>query len=128
MKKALVVILSLLMLVGIFPDTYDYFFFKMNQVDISETLCVQKDKKGNTCQGKCFLKKMMSENDDQNIPYAPTEKENKNNNFYCLEIDGLAIPQPKIVARKKSNFKTNQLIDRLSTNRLLRPPDYSFDI
>jgi|GEM_PF-7079522 len=33
--------------------------FNLNQTEIAQTLCVKKEVKGNTCQGKCHLKKMM---------------------------------------------------------------------
>ncbi len=125
MRKALVVILSFLMLIGLFPDTYDYVFFKLNQAIISKTLCIQKESKTNTCQGKCYLKKIMSENDAHDTPIAPTEKENNNVNLFCLEIDLPSIPMPLFLSKKRSLYSWDSLIDRLSIDKLLRPPDYS---
>ena len=125
MKKFQVVILSLLMLVGMFPDTCDYIFFKLNQVSISETLCLQKEKKSNTCKGKCYLKKMMTENQDQELPYTPQEKENKNLTVYCLEVEKVAFPLLSRKVKKATIYATSTLIDRFSMDRLLRPPDYS---
>lgn len=44
--------------------------FNLNQAEIAQTLCVKKEVKGNTCQGKCHLKKMMqaSEDSDNKAP------------------------------------------------------------
>lgn len=38
--------------------------FNLNQAEIAQTLCVKKEVKGNTCQGKCHLKKMMQASED----------------------------------------------------------------
>ena len=121
MKKIQVVILSFLMLVGMFPETCDYIFFKLNQVSISKTLCLQKENETNMCQGKCYLKKMMTDTQDQEIPYAPQEKENKNSNVFCLEIEDLPFPIPLTSTKKSTFYHTSDLINRLSVDRLLRP-------
>jgi len=113
------------MLVGMFPETCDYIFFKMNQAYIASTLCVQKEIKSNTCQGKCYLKKMLTESQDQELPYAPQEKENTNVNLYCLEIEEIPFPLPLTLTKKETIYSTIDLCDRLTIDKLLRPPDYS---
>lgn len=45
--------------------------FKMNQASIAKTLCVKKEIKNNSCQGKCQLKKKLAETskeESRNLP------------------------------------------------------------
>ncbi len=44
-------------LVNMFFASVTFFHFKYNQSVIAKTLCVQKEKEVNTCQGNCHLKK-----------------------------------------------------------------------
>lgn len=123
MKKIVVVILSILVLVGVFPQTFDYVFFRLNQSSIVRTLCIQKDEKINTCQGRCHLKKMMTESEDSKLPYQPKEKDQQNRSIYCIEHELLTLDEVDISSKSVQNFATIDLLDRLSTNRLIRPPD-----
>lgn len=38
--------------------------FSVNQAEIARTICVKKNVTGNTCQGKCHLKKMLKASED----------------------------------------------------------------
>jgi hypothetical protein len=51
--------------------------FKVNQAVISQTLCIQKDVKENTCNGKCHLSKQL-EKSGENSEDTPTLPENLN--------------------------------------------------
>ena len=39
--------------------------FKINQENIANVLCVKKEIKDNTCQGKCYLKKQLIKADEE---------------------------------------------------------------
>ena len=45
------------MLIPSFSNVLVYLNFKVHQDEIAKTLCVKKEIKGNTCNGKCFLAK-----------------------------------------------------------------------
>lgn len=55
MKKSLLTLLITLILLPNFSNILVYFSYKLNQEEISRTLCVQKDLVKNTCNGRCVL-------------------------------------------------------------------------
>jgi len=57
--------------------------FKINQDNIAKTLCVKKEIKNNTCQGKCHLKKQLDKADEEEQKQAPTTQKEKYEVFYC---------------------------------------------
>ena len=65
-------ILSIILITGIifttsFKDVFIFVSFKMNQRYIAENLCINKDNPFSDCEGSCFLKKQLSEsNEDEN--------------------------------------------------------------
>jgi hypothetical protein len=42
-----------------FGNVVVYLTFKVNQDEIAKTLCVKKEVKNNTCNGKCYLAKQL---------------------------------------------------------------------
>ena len=123
MKQVLTTILSFLLFIGAFPETNTFLFFKLNQISIVNNHCVQKNAKTNTCQGKCYLKKQLEQNDNPSQPYTPNDKEIRNINLIYIEVEELSCPQP-LINKKQSFHNSGNWIDRLAIDKLLRPPDY----
>ena len=57
--------------------------FKINQDKIAKTLCVKKEIKNNSCQGKCHLKKQLDKADEEEQKQAPTNIKEKVEVLYC---------------------------------------------
>lgn len=55
MKRIIITILVLLIILPNFGSVIIYSSFKLNQEEISRTLCIQKDLVKNTCNGRCVL-------------------------------------------------------------------------
>jgi len=53
------IIISTLLLLPSFGNVVIYLTFKINQDEISKTLCIKKEVKNNTCNGKCYLAKQL---------------------------------------------------------------------
>jgi hypothetical protein len=58
-------------------------YFKIHQESIAKTLCVKKEIKGNTCQGKCHLKKQIDNSDQKEQKQIPTNTKEKVEVLYC---------------------------------------------
>lgn len=72
MKKFIVILISGLILFPSFGSFFAYTSFKLNQVEIAKTICVQRKMVFNTCNGRCELQKSIKR-------YADNEKEMQNN-------------------------------------------------
>lgn len=59
MKLLYSIIISTLLLLPSFGNVVIYLTFKVNQDEIAKTLCVKKEVKKNTCNGKCYLAKQL---------------------------------------------------------------------
>lgn len=57
--------------------------FKINQDSIAKTLCVKKEIKNNTCQGKCHLKKQLDKVNEEEQKQAPTSQKEKAEVLFC---------------------------------------------
>lgn len=63
----------IVLIINLFASSYILISFKINQNYIANTICVEKDKEVNTCQGSCHLKKQFDkieekEDTDNKIP------------------------------------------------------------
>ncbi|WP_243397592.1 hypothetical protein [Flavobacterium piscis] len=72
MKKFIIIVLSCMLLVPSFGSFFVYTFFKLNQDEISKTICVQRKMLFNSCNGRCELQKSLKK-------YADNEKKMQNN-------------------------------------------------
>lgn len=61
MKKSLLTLLITLILLPNFSNILVYFSYKLNQAEISRTLCIQKDFVENTCNGRCVLENRLKQ-------------------------------------------------------------------
>ncbi|WP_264534727.1 hypothetical protein [Flavobacterium sp. N1736] len=72
MKRILIIFLSCMLLVPSFGSFFVYTSFKLNQEEISKTICVQRKMIFNSCNGRCELQKSLKK-------YADNEKKMQNN-------------------------------------------------
>lgn len=79
LKKLLILFLSIMLLVPSFGSFFVYTSFKLNQDEISKTICVQRKMLFNSCNGRCELQKSLKK-------YADNEKKMQNNLKEKVEI------------------------------------------
>ena len=83
MKQITTFILALLIFLQPFSKIWIVVSFKINQDTIAKTLCVKKEEKNNTCQGKCHLKKQLDKADEEEQKQAPINQKEKYEVLYC---------------------------------------------
>lgn len=69
MKKIYVIVLLTLILAQFSIKTCIYIFFYFNQQKIAQTICVNKLVKNNSCNGKCYLNKLISSPEKNHQPF-----------------------------------------------------------
>ena len=92
MRQHIAIFLSVLMLTVSFMDLLQVAAFKINQVDITKALCINKDKPSMKCDGKCFLNKKLaaSKEEKQEKPIPPPDEKSPlvlNVNIPSTEIE-----------------------------------------
>lgn len=75
--------MALLIFVQPFSKVWIVVYFKFNQENIAITLCVKKEIKNNTCQGKCHLKKQLEKADEEEQKQSPKNTKEKVEVLYC---------------------------------------------
>lgn len=83
MKQVTTILLALLIFLQPLSKIWIVVSFKINQDIIAKTLCIKKEIKGNTCQGKCHLKKQLDKADEEEQKQAPTNQKDKYEVLYC---------------------------------------------
>jgi thioredoxin-related protein len=79
LKKFIIIVLSCMLLVPSFGSFFVYTSFKINQDEISKTICVQRKMLFNSCNGRCELQKSLKK-------YADNEKKMQNNLKEKVEV------------------------------------------
>nr|WP_294930764.1 hypothetical protein [uncultured Flavobacterium sp.] len=79
MKQIFIIFLSCMLLVPSFGNFFVYTSFKLNQEEISKTICVQRKMIFNSCNGRCELQKSLKK-------YADNEKKMQNNLKEKVEV------------------------------------------
>lgn len=122
MKLFVVGILSMVILMSTSTQAITYLSWKINQTTIARTLCIKKNIKGNSCQGKCHLKLQLETSDDNDRSTIPIESEIITMLLYCVNLENLTINY--ILDNTQSNTPNtyNVYIDRKIAHRMLRPP------
>ncbi len=74
MRVSLAFLFVTSLLIQIFNKQVVVLHFQLNQSEIAKTLCVRKELKGNTCQGKCHLKKELNKLDSNEKKQGSSKK------------------------------------------------------
>lgn len=123
LKKLLIIFLSVMLLVPSFGSFFVYTSFKLNQDEISKTICVQRKMLFNSCNGRCELQKSLKK-------YADNEKKMQNNLKEKVEIvylQNTTTNEFKLVSPIESKVALFASLDQkpiaVSTTTF-RPPSY----
>ena len=123
MKQVTTILLVLLIFLQPFSKIWIVVSFKINQESIAKTLCVKKEVKNNTCQGKCHLKKQLDKADEDEQKETPTNAKEKVEVLYChnqIPFDFLkqtVFYEIRSLGKYKSNFYASSFI-----TDIFRPP------
>jgi thioredoxin-related protein len=112
-----------MLLVPSFGSFFVYTSFKLNQEEISKTICVQRKMVFNSCNGRCELQKSLKK-------YADNEKRMQNNlkeKAEVVYIQNAAINNLKVVTPIESKEKIFASFDSKPisfSNSTFHPPSY----
>ncbi len=123
LKKLIIIFLSCMLLVPSFGSFFVYTSFKLNQEEISKTICVQRKMVFNTCNGRCELQKSLKK-------YADNEKKMQNNlkeKAEVVYIQNTPTNNFKLIAPIESEVKLFASFDTKPisvSNATFHPPSY----
>jgi len=66
--------------------------FQLNQRFIATTLCINKNKPGNTCAGRCYLCKQLNREENGSKTGLPASKDNTEVQLFCQEPGRMTAP------------------------------------
>ena len=102
---------------GVFLD------FKINQTEIAQFLCIQKEIPKNACQGKCQLSKRFKNVEEQEEKQNTTEKKEKTFTLFYLPVsDFLFLSQKKIKPLLKIFYSNLSLYTFEFSISIFHPP------
>nr|WP_233173384.1 hypothetical protein [Flavobacterium sp. ASV13] len=123
MKRFFIIVLSCMLLVPSFGSFFVYTSFKLNQDEITRTICVQRKLVYNTCNGRCELQKSLKK-------YADNEKKMQNNlkeKAEIVYIQNTFTTEFKLVAPIQSKAKLFAVLNEKPiavSIATFRPPSY----
>lgn len=123
LKQILITFLSCMLLVPSFGSFFVYTSFKLNQDEISKTICVQRKMLFNSCNGRCELQKSLKK-------YADNEKKMQNNlkeKAEIVYIQNTFTTEFKLVAPIQSKATLFASLDEKPVSvsiATFRPPSY----
>jgi hypothetical protein len=87
MGKFLSIALCFIILMQTFSKSGLVAVYSLNKDYIASTLCENKEKPAMSCEGKCYLKKQLEQDDkNQSDSNAPASKEKSEINIFCSEV------------------------------------------
>lgn len=103
-------------------DMTMFAFFKINQSDIIERACINKDKPMIMCYGKCFLEKKIEQANDTENSTPLSQKVNKPSQITLFLTDLPTINFTNIKAKTAQLFFDSQLYAYAYLSTLFEPP------
>jgi hypothetical protein len=116
LKQATTILLALLIFLQPFSKIWIVISFKINQESIAKTLCIKKEIKENTCQGKCHLKKQLDKADEREQKQTPKTQKEKVEVLYCYNqtpfdfLKLIVFYENRNLGAYKSNFYATSFI------------------
>ena len=125
MKKLIVIFLSMVLLSLSFKDLIIHAHFYLNRSFIAKSFCVNLNNPELSCHGKCYLKKSIKENQEQeNKLPNPTEEKNINNLFISVYVN-LFISNTREDYKNKATFINSTFYSFTYLKEIFRPPQFA---
>ncbi|WP_428229842.1 hypothetical protein [Flavobacterium sp.] len=121
MRKIVILFLSFMLLMPSFGSFCVYTTFKLNQEEISKTICIQRKMVFNSCNGRCELQKSLKK-------YTDNEKKMQDNlkeKAEVIYIQNIAVSHFKLVTTIKSRKAIFAYFDKKPisvSNATFHPP------
>ena len=127
MKQLTAFVLITIMLLQTFSKIWVVVSFKINQAQIAKTLCIKKENKNYTCQGKCHLKKQLDKTDEEEQKQVPNNLKEKSEVLYSHSLTTLEPVNRAIIVRRNivSNYKSDFYSFSYITD-IFHPPKLNF--
>ena len=111
--KIISVLLTVVLLLGVFKTTFTITNFLIHQDEIAKTLCVQKNNQQG-CNGKCQLVKALKKDleKDTKAPNSQNKKENSVLNFIKPNLEIEFSATLKIVSPKICDNRLYKILDK----------------
>ncbi len=111
--KIISVLLTVILLLGVFKTTFTITDFLIHQDEIAKTLCVQKDNQQG-CNGKCQLVKALKKDleKDTKAPNSQNKKENSVLNFIKPILEIKFLTKSKIISTKICDNRLYKTLDK----------------
>ncbi|MEZ4954586.1 MAG: hypothetical protein R2825_13540 [Saprospiraceae bacterium] len=122
MKKAISILFAALILFCSMNNGIAFTFFKINQSQIAELHCINKDQPDLHCDGKCFFKKQFEERNDDQSPYAPWSNLEKAVKIDLIHSDFSTKNNEINLLNITPNFRFTHFSFQHYTSPFLRPP------
>ncbi|MFH6999948.1 hypothetical protein ACHRVZ_18650 [Flavobacterium sp. FlaQc-57] len=123
MRKIIIIFLSCMLLVPSFGSFCVYTSFKLNQEEISKTICVQRKMVFNTCNGRCELQKSLKKYADNEKRMQDNLKE-KADVVYILNTISTDFKTPESRELRAKIFASSDKKPISVTNTTFHPPSY----
>ncbi|MFH7017770.1 hypothetical protein [Flavobacterium sp. FlaQc-47] len=123
MRKIVIIFLSFMLLMPSFGSFCVYTTFKLNQEEISKTICVQRKMVFNSCNGRCELQKSLKK-------YTDNEKKMQDNlkeKAEVIYIQNISLSNFKLVAPIRSRKAVFAYFDKKPisvSNATFHPPSH----
>lgn len=123
MKNCLSIFLAFTVLIASMSHTSIWLAFKVDQANIIEQFCINKNGPEKHCHGKCFLSEKLSENtgdEDHPSPFVQLEQSLKINfiSYHFLSSEGNMGENSSA-----PNFTVEKLLTQLYLTSTLQPPE-----
>lgn len=121
MKRLIIILLSILILSPSFGSLFVYASFKINQKEISKTICVQRKLAFNSCNGRCELQKSIKKYSDNERKMQDSLKDK----LELLYVQSTAEVNFAIVTANESKENTSILFEKKpirASNLTFHPP------
>ncbi|MFI0492069.1 hypothetical protein [Flavobacterium sp.] len=113
--------LSSIILLPSFGNMAVYVSFKINQVEIAKTICIQRKVANNTCNGHCELRKSLKKFEDNERKMDNNLKE-KSDLVYIQNNIETTIATPKKIENRLTLFSHSTKKPISVSNTTFRPP------
>ena len=120
MKWLLIILIGVSVILQSFSKAIILVNFQFNKEYIAKNLCVQKEVKGNCCQGSCHLKKQLKEEDKQEQSPVTNLKGIRDFQVFCQNNISFQFKLKLFLEREFIPFESSKIVS--ASFSIFHPP------